>query len=563
MVQRNLVLDFRASVVELRHQTCWRFYRQGQWRRWSWLEVWERVRDLALGLKSLGVGPGDRVALLSGTRVEWTLADLAVLSLGAVSVPIYPSSTPEQIFFLLENSGAKALFAEDRGQLQKIAAFRKRLKSLKTFVVMAGGPAGGVRTLEKLLQLGREGDEGAWEAGLRLIGADAMATIVYTSGTTGDPKGALIAHGNFMKEVEAFQYAFDLSRGDTALFFLPLAHIFARALQFWQLRSGFEQVYARGLDAVAEDFKTIRPHFTAAVPRVFEKFHEKIQAALRAAPRSKRFLLKAAPFLLSRKIRGLFGGRLRYAVSGGAPLAEDLARFFDRHGVRIFEGYGLTETTAGICINTQKNFRFGTVGRPVPGTRVKIAGDGEILVKSPLIFRGYYRNPAATRKAFSRDGWFKTGDIGAFDPDGFIKITDRKKDLIITAAGKNIAPQNIESRLKAVPYISHAMVHGDRRKFLTALVTLNPEAIERWMARKGVRLNGHKSPGSHPEVRRLIHRAIEETNGRLASYETIKRFAVLDGDFTPEGGELTPTLKLKRKFVSQKYRDVLEGLYRT
>ncbi len=562
MTNKNLVLDFQASVSKLRHRTCWRFYRQGRWHRWSWLEVWDRVRDLALGLKSLGVAKGDRVAILSGTRVEWSLSDLAVLSLGAVAVPIYPSSTPNQVAYILGNSGAKAVFVEDRVQLRKLASFRKRLKALRIVILMEGAEAGGALTLDRILRLGREGNEEAWDKGVQGLEPGATATIVYTSGTTGDPKGAVITHLNFRKEVEAFQHSFDLGRRDTALFFLPLAHIFARAVQFWQLTSGFVQAYGRGLDAVPEDLRLIRPHFTASVPRVFEKFHEKIQAALQSGTRAKRILLRVAPFLLSRRIRGLFGGRLRYAVSGGAPLSEDLARFFDRHGVRILEGYGLTETTAGVCINSQKRYRFGTVGRAVPGTRVRIAGDGEILIKSPLVFQGYYRNPEATRKSFTRDRWFKTGDVGEVDRDGFLKITDRKKDLIITAAGKNIAPQNIESLLKTVPFISHAMVHGDRKKFLTALVTLNPEAVGRWMSRHGVRLNGHKSPGKHPEVHRLIRRSVEEMNKRLASYETIKRFAILDRDFSQEGGELTPTLKLKRKFVKQKYQDVLEGLYR-
>jgi long-chain acyl-CoA synthetase len=518
MTPKNLVLDFKASCLRLRHRSCWRFHRQGRWVRWSWLEVWDHIRDLALGLASLGVGPGDRVAILSRTRAEWSLADLAVLSLGAVSVPIYPSSTPNQVAFILENSGSKAILAEDRDQSRKIAPFRKRLKALRTVVLLEGDASGGALPLDRVLNLGRAGDERAWEKGLLKIGLDSIATIVYTSGTTGDPKGAVLTHGGFRKEVEAFQYAFDLGPRDTALFLLPLAHIFARALQFWQLASGFEQVYARGLETVPEDLAIIRPRFTAAVPRVFEKFHEKIQAALQEAPRARKILLRAAPFLLSRKIRGLFGGRLRYAVSGGAPLSEEIARFFDRHGVRILEGYGLTETTAGLCINTLKRHRFGTVGRPVPGTRIKIAADGEILVKSPLVFRGYYKDPGATRKAFTRDGWFKTGDVGEFDRDGFLKITDRKKDLIITSAGKNIAPQNIEGFLKKTPYISQALVHGDRRKYLTALVTLNREAVGRWMDRHGVRLNGHKSPGRHPEVRRLIRRAVDET---------IKRFAVL------------------------------------
>jgi long-chain acyl-CoA synthetase len=527
----------------------------------TWLEVRDRVRDLALGLKALGVKAGDRVAVLSGTRYEWTLCDLAILSLGGVTVPIYPSSTPDQIAYILDNSGAKTTFLEDRGQFQKLAAVRRRLKSLESVILISGPTARGVLGLEDLEARGLHLDEDAWEKGWKDIHPDQTATIVYTSGTTGPPKGVVLTHENFLKEVEALGSLFDVRERHTALFFLPIAHIFARAVQFWQLTAGFVHAYARSLDSLPADLTAIRPHFIASVPRIFEKVHEKILAALPSAPRAKRILLKVAPFLLSRRIRKLFGGRLRFAVSGGAPLSPSIAEFFHAHGVKIVEGYGLTETTAGVFINTERNFRFGTVGRAAPGVRAKIAKDGEILIKAPMVFQGYYRDPAATRKAFTRDGWFKTGDVGEIDRDGFLKITDRKKDLIITAAGKNIAPQSIENLLKTVPYISHAMVHGDRRKYLTALVTLNREAVGGWMKRRGIRLNGHKRLGAQPEVYRLLRLAIEEKNERLASYETIKRFAILETDFTQEGGELTPTLKLKRKFVGEKYKDMLDRLY--
>lgn len=523
--------------------------------------MWDRVRELALGLKAVGVAPGDRVAILSSTRYEWTLADLAILSIGAVTVPIYPSSTPDQVAYILENSGATAVFLEDRSQLAKVTGARRRLKALKTLILIAGPSGPGAQTLDDIVSRSGEESEGAWERGVREISPASMATIVYTSGTTGPPKGAVLTHGNFLKEGLAFLKIFPLREGHVALIFLPLAHIFARTVQFWQLAAGFTHVYARSLESVPEDLIAVRPHFIASVPRIFEKIHEKILAASKSMSPIKRLLSLGAPFLVSRKIRGIFGGRLLFAISGGAPLSAEIGAFFYRHGVPIMEGYGLTETTAGIFINTQEHFRFGTVGRVLPGVKVRIARDGEILIKAELIFQGYYRDPVATRKAFTRDGWFKTGDIGEIDADGFLKITDRKKDLIVTAAGKNIAPQNIEGMIKTVPFISQVLVHGDRRKHLTALVTLNREAVNAWMGRQKLRLNGYKSLGEHPEVKRLIRHAIEEKNRALASYETIKRFTILDTDFSPEGGELTPTLKLKRKFVGEKYKDVLDQLY--
>lgn len=558
----NSLLDcVRFSVRRLGYRPCLRFYEGSQWKSLSWLELWDRVRELALGLKALGVVSGDRVAVLSGTRYEWTLADLAILSLGAVTVPIYPSSTPDQVVYILENSGSKVVFLEDRGQWTKVAGSRRRLKALKTLILISGPSSSGALTWGQVVARGREESEGAWERGMAAIVPAHTATIVYTSGTTGPPKGAVLSHGNFLKEGDVFLKLFGLDQRHTALLFLPLAHIFARVVQYWQLAAGFTHVYARSLETVPEDLVAFRPHFIASVPRIFEKIHERILAASKEAPRVKRLLAKAVPFLAARKIRAIFGGRLRFAISGGAPLSAELGQFFHARGVPIMEGYGLTETTAGLFINTREAFRFGTVGKAVPGVKVRIARDGEILVKAPMIFQGYYRDPRMTRKVFTKDGWFKTGDIGEIDADGFLKITDRKKDLIVTSAGKNIAPQNIESLMKTVPYISQVLVHGDRRKYLTALVTLNQDAVGTWMGRQRLRSNGYKALSEHPEVKCLIRQAIAEKNRKLASYETIKCFKILATDFSPEGGELTPTLKLKRKFVVEKYKDVLDQLY--
>ncbi len=589
MSARNLPAAFLDTVERLRHRPCLRFKDKGRWKTWSWFEVRERVRDLAFALKGMGVSEGDRVAICSGTRPEWTIADLAILSLGAVTVPIYPSSTADQVAYILANSSTKVVFVEDEDQRAKVLKKKRGLRALKKIVPISEpdpvDPEGAVLF------------EAAWLRGLRAIAPSQTATIVYTSGTTGAPKGVVLTHKNFLAEIRMLQKALPLDERHIALFFLPLAHIFARAMQFWQLSVGYVNAYGR-LETVVEDLRTIRPHFFGSVPRIFEKIHEKILSSgegagfLQGLARRALSWRPLARLFVFRKIRALFGGRLRFTICGGAPLSRDVAEFFHVAGVLITEGYGLTETTAGIFINTEKDYRFGTVGKAVPGVSLRFARDGEILVKSPTVFQGYYRDPKATRVAFTRDGWFKTGDIGRLDRDGFLKITDRKKDLIITSAGKNIAPQNIEKLLMTIPYISHAAVQGEGRNYLTALVTLNPEAVEAYARRSGLRVNGknqvvvnkrpalpalvnkaggsgdarrdppsYKTLAKHPEIHRLLRKAIEEKNGRLASFETVKKFAILENDFTQATGELTPTLTLKRRVVSEKYKHLIDRLY--
>ena len=384
------------------------------------------------------------------------------------------------------------------------------------------------------------------------------------------PKGAVLTHGNFMAEVEALTRVLDLCERHVGLLFLPLAHIFARVVQFWQLRSGCIHAYGRGIETLMSDVQAVRPHFFASVPRIFEKINEQVQAKLETGGRLRKTLLSTVGRgLVHRKIRSLFGRRLSrfnrfgFAISGGAPLSKNLAEWFHRAGILILEGYGLTETTAGIFINSEKSYRFGTVGQSLHRVEKKIARDGEILIRAPMIFQGYYKKPKATAEVLTRDGWFRTGDIGELDRDGFLKITDRKKDIIVTSAGKNIAPQNIESHLKTSPYISQVMVHGDQRKYLTALITLNRQALEDLLWTESDRRNGSRQLARHPAVHKVIRGAIEEKNRSLASYETIKKFAILEREFTQEAGEITPTLKLKRKFITQKYKDVINGLYLT
>lgn len=591
MTSQNLLQSFLESVEKFDQRPCFRFKKNNQWKTLTWKEAEEEVREIALGLKSLGVGKGDMVALFSSTRLEWTLCDLGVLSLGAVTVPIYQSNTAEQAAFILKNSGARVAFVENRPLHQKIASERRGLPDLRKVILISGKGNGeeGVLTLDQLQKAGRDGDADAWRKGMDRIRGDDMATLVYTSGTTGPPKGAMLSHGNFLAELAACRRLFDISEKDTSIIFLPLAHIISRVMQFFQIQVGFVQAYAESIDKLIDNIGEIRPHFFVSVPRIFEKVHERVLQQVEAGSPLKKGIFswasaigrkvslrkqqgktvgillslqeRLASLLVFDKLKRRLGGRLRYAVCGGAPLSKEISEFFHAAGILILEGYGLTETTAAINCDTVNDFRFGTVGKSVFGVEEKIAPDGEILVRGPVVFQGYYRDPEATRQVLTPDRWFKTGDIGEFTPDGFLRITDRKKDIIVTAGGKNIAPQNIENILKAVPFISQVMVHGDKRKYLSALVTLNQEAVEKFARKEGIPYRDFGELTRHPKVFSLVKRAIDEKNRGLASFETIKRFAILENDFSQETGELTPTLKVKRKFVSDKYKGILDQLY--
>jgi long-chain acyl-CoA synthetase len=529
---RNLLQPFLENAEKLGDQPCLQFKKEGNWSALSWKEAAEEARKIAVGLKALGVKKGDRVGLFSSTRPEWTLCDLAILSLGAVTVPIYPSNTAEQAAYILENSGARVAFVETEEQHEKVASMRKKLPDL-----------GKILFLTEQVAEGDEGDLRRWRKGIEEIRPGDLATIVYTSGTTGPPKGAVLSHSNFIAEAEALMRLFDFGPGDLCFLYLPLAHIFARAMQFWQIAAGYTHSYAESLEKLFENIREVRPHFFTTVPRVLEKLYEK----LRNQP--------------PEAVRGAFGGNLRCAISGGAPLAREIGEFLHSKGVLIVEGYGLTETTAGIFINSEKENRFGSVGKILHRMEARIAEDGEILVRGPMIFQGYFKNEEATREAMADDGWFKTGDVGEIDDEGFLKITDRKKDLIITSAGKNIAPQNLENLLKTIPFVSQVMVCGDRRNYLTALVTLNREAVEQYARANQIAFGDFKDLVRHPKIFELIQQAIEEKNKTLASFETIKKFAILENDFSQEAGELTPTLKVRRKFVSEKYKEILDRLY--
>ena len=569
--------------------------RGGRWEALDWTEVGTIVRELALGLLALGRRPRDIVGLLSASRAEWVHADFAIFSAGGITVPIYPTYTPEQIAYLVNDAGVRTLIVEDPRQLAKVLEAKRAIGGLEQIVVMQGyeGQDASVLTWEQLRRLGRDHAESLKSVLVERVAATRphdVATIVYTSGTTGPPKGVVQTHANHIAALRAVAAITPVGLGDVHLLFLPLAHSFARLEAFMGVHCGLTTAFAQSLDALADNLKEVRPHFIAAVPRVFEKVHARIVAGVRARPLLGRKVFAwaldvgrevsrrqqaGAPMprglearrrlayrLVFAKLHDLLGGRLRFAVSGGAPLSREVAEFFHALGLVILEGYGLTETCPVLTWNRLGRFRFGSAGLSIPGVELRIADDGEILARGPNVAAGYFRKPAATAEAFGPDGWLHTGDIGRIDADGFLFITDRKKDLIVTSGGVNIAPQNVETLLKADPFVSQALLYGDRRPYPVALIALNGGALREFAGRHGLLAGDHARLAHHPTVVERVGRIVDKVNQGLPSYARVKKFAVLPTDLSEEGGELTPTQKVKRQMVAEKYGDLLEGLYR-
>ncbi|MBI2609281.1 MAG: long-chain fatty acid--CoA ligase [Deltaproteobacteria bacterium] len=560
------------------------------WKSTTWEEYQEIVRSLAASLKDLGVQKGDRVAILSATRCEWALSDVAILSLGAATVPIYPSNTASECEYVLSNSGTKIVIVEDEAQYNKI----KNLNILQKIICFNDFKRDPVLSWKNLVKEGRQ-KKFDIEASIKTIESSQMATIVYTSGTTGNPKGVVLTHDNFVSECLDIQRAFPLSHEDVSLTFLPFAHIFARVEHLSSLVTGWCLAYAESIEKVALNMGEVKPTLLFSVPRIYEKVHTKILAKVESGSFLKKeifnwavkvgsevssllekkrdispllkFQYQLAQKLVFNKIKQTFGGRIKFLISGGAPLAKELARFFHAAGLLIVEGYGLTETTAAAFGNLPTHYHFGTVGLPLGEVQVKISeedgypqGEGEILIKSRKVFKEYYKNPQATKEVFI-NGWFATGDIGRIEENGSLRITDRKKDIIVTSSGKNVAPQNIENYLKSDPYISQVMVYGDKRNYLTALVTLNREEIEKFAHQKRIIYGDWFELVASEDVRELIQEIISEKNKTLSSYQTIKKFKILEQDFSIESGELTPTLKVKRKYCNEKYKNILDSMY--
>ena len=598
MAADTLARMFWERVERSGDRPAQQFKHGAGWTTITWREVGETVRELALGLLALGRAKGDSIALLSSSRAEWVQADFAIFTAGCVTVPVYPSYPPDLIAYIVNDSGARTILVEDPAQLAKVLQAREKTPNLEHIIVISGydapQPPKMVMTWESLRRLGRENASAHASTLAERVASTRssdLATIVYTSGTTGPPKGVMQTHGNHIAAVTASKQSTPVEEGWVHLLFLPLAHSFARLESFLGVTHGLTTAFAENLDKVGENLRETRPHFICSVPRVFEKVYGRILAGVEAGSPAKKKIFnwavsvgrdvsrhqqrgqpvpgtlelkrKIAHKLVFSKLHAALGGRLRWAVSGGAPLSRDIAEFFHAAGILLLEGYGLTETCPCLTFNRPDRYKFGSVGQTLPGVQLQIATDGEILARGPNIATlGYFKQPEATREVFGTDGWFHTGDIGTIDTDGFLFITDRKKDLIVTAGGMNIAPQNIENLLKADPFISQVMVCGDRRPYPVALITVNSDELSKFAREQGILTSEAAAIVKHPKVIERVGRTVEEKNTQLQSYAKIKRFTVLSTDFTLDGGELTPTLKVKRKVVSQKYKDAIEELYR-
>ena len=557
----------------------------GRWVTRSYDEVGDIVKKLSLGLMALGIEKGDKVSILGNTRPEWTYFDFAALTAGATVVPIYQTNSAEECEYVLENSDASAVVVEDEEQLEKIREVRNRCPKLQHVIRMTG-KGGGAISVDELIERGAELADSDWQERYESVTPDDICTFIYTSGTTGPPKGCVISHGNYRAMLDMVVEKNVLGDDEELTYlFLPLAHSFALLIQFGNFELGSSIAYwERDPLRIVPNLSEVKPTYFPSVPRIFEKIYTAATAAIEKEGGLKKKIFdwsigvgkryreaertggagallsaqhKIAQRLVLEKIRNLFGGNLRVAVTGAAPINPEILRFFDAAGVLVLEGWGMTETSTAATIATPDDFKFGTIGKPLPGVDIKIADDGEILVKGPNIFQGYYKNEEATSETLI-DGWLHTGDIGEVDSDGYLKITGRKKDIIITAGGKNITPANLEAEIKQHPLISQCVVVGDRRPYLVCVVTLDPEEAQKLAAEKGL---DAATLHENDEVHASIQAHLDQINQKFARVEQVKKFEILPQDLSQEGGELTPTMKIKRNVVADKYAGEIESLY--
>ncbi len=584
MSKRTIERLWRDAVAAGRQTPAYLVQDGDAWLPLSWAEAAERVEGYANGLLSLGVKKGDAFAILGSSRVEWALFDFALGSIGAIAAPIYANSSAKDTGYILDHSESVGVLCEDDVQRAKVESVRGEIPRLQHVLTFAD--------LDDLIARGRayaaEHPNALREAG-ETIEEDDLFTYIYTSGTTGPPKGCMISHRNYYAMVAVVD---DLPSftgpEDTMLLYLPLAHNFGRLMHLSGAYVGYGIAFLPDPLQAAAALPAVKPTVFPSVPRVYEKVHSAVVAKFDAETGAKRKLIdwalgvgrrvsalrragepvprglaaqyRLADKLVYSKVKERLGGRLRLAISGGAPLSAEIAEFFHAIDILLVEGYGLTECTTAASTNTHEAYRFGTVGRPLPGTEVKLAEDGELLIRSETVFQGYFKEPEATAEVLGKDGWLRTGDIAEIDEDGFLKITDRKKDIIVTAGGKNVAPQNLENDLKTSKYVSQAMVVGDRQPYIAALITLDPEALPVWAAERGLPAD-LDALARTDEVQQLIQEVVDGVNADRSRYEQIKRFTILPRDFTMENGELTPTLKLKRRVVSDHYATELDELY--
>ncbi|HVK62215.1 MAG TPA: long-chain fatty acid--CoA ligase [Bdellovibrionales bacterium] len=589
----TVCVKFLETSKKHANRTAVMFKRADRWAELDWTGYRAMVEATAAGLQTLGVRKGDRIAIYSNSRLEWAVSDLAALGLGAIVVPIYQSSTIDDISHILSDSECRFIICESFSYAKKAQSTLKHPQSVEKIIVFDEGKnptESGLMSFTELQKLGEAALKKSptlYELAVREVSADDSASIIYTSGTTGLPKGVLLTHTQAMSEVsDAFPLLGVTSR-DRSLSFLPYAHVLGRIEIWGHAYIGYTMAFSDSIDRLKNDLMDVQPTLIVAVPRVFEKIYNGILAQAEISPiRSKAFKwalstgreisqykinkqpvpvdlavrYQVAKKLVFDSINNRLGGHLRFAVCGGAPLSRAIAEFFHAAGVLILEGYGLTETTAAICVNTPFDYRFGTVGKPVGEVRIKIAEDGEILIHSKKVMKEYYKDPEGTARVFT-DGWLHTGDIGEISPEGYLRITDRKKDLIKTAGGKYVAPQKLEGLLKANRFISQVHIHGDQKKYVVAILTLNMDAVEKYASEHDISYKDASSLVENPKIKELVRMAVADCNSQLASWESIKNFAVLPREFSIESGELTPSLKVKRKVVDQNYRSMIDALY--
>ncbi len=584
MLELSTLNDVFARVAARGDETVAQYKDGGEWKPITAKQMYGRVRAVAETLQSWGIQRGDRVALVGENRWEWPVVDFAVLAIGAADVPLYQTLTPEQMAYILNNSGAKAIFMSSKDQFDKLMKVADQIKTVEHVVVWDEGEFTGAESFKSLLKNAQELEtqDQDFDAMLKSAKPEELASIIYTSGTTGDPKGVALTHNNMASNLRHSTEGLNIVKGDSSISFLPLSHALARHLDYAMYAHEATIAYLPKFDDLPNAMKAVRPTIFLAVPRVFEKVRQAVEGRAKGFQQKVlRWALKQglahkdevaqgktpgslgwkiANYLVFGKVKEAFGGNVKLYVSGGAPLGKETTEWFLSAGIRIVEGYGMTETSPVIARSTFDAFRPNTVGKVIPNLEARLAGDGELEVRGSSVFQGYWQNEEATKKEYTEDGWFKTGDIGKFE-DGFLTITDRKKELMKTSGGKYIAPQPVESKLKSDGLVEHAALIGDNRKFVSVLISPNFKALESWAKQNGVTVSGRPELVKDPKVQKLYQGIAEKVNGGLAHFETIKKVIVVPDEWSVEEGELTPSLKLKRRIITEKYKQQIDSVY--